>query len=86
MAKTTDHHPAIAEQNISEKKITLTIDGKVLTVPEGTTIMQAAAKLAINIPHICYHPRLHLEGSCRVCLVEVEGLRNPVPSCSYPVF
>lgn len=48
--------------------------------------MQAAKKLAINIPHICYHPRLHLEGSCRVCLVEVEGLRNPVPSCSYPVF
>ena len=86
MTKTTDHHSALAEQKAPKKEITLTIDGLPLTVPEGTTIMQAAAKLAINIPHICYHPRLHLEGSCRVCLVEVEGLRNPVPSCSYPVF
>ncbi len=86
MTKTTDQHPALAEEKKPTKKITLTIDGRALTVPEGTTIMQAAQKLAINIPHICYHPRLHLEGSCRVCLVEVEGLRNPVPSCSYPVF
>ncbi len=68
------------------KKITLTIDGHALTVPEGTTVMQAAEKLAIRIPRLCYHPRLHLEGSCRVCLVEVEGVRNPVASCSYPVF
>ncbi len=86
MTKTTEQHPATAHDKAPKKKITLTIDGQALTVPEGTTIMQAAKKLAINIPHICYHPRLHLEGSCRVCLVEVEGLRNPVPSCSYPVY
>ena len=86
MTKTTQHHPALAEADKKTKKITLTIDGRALTVPEDTTIMQAARKLAINIPHICYHPRLHLEGSCRVCLVDVEGMRNPVPSCSYPVF
>jgi NADP-reducing hydrogenase subunit HndD len=83
---TTEHHPALAEHEKVAKKITLTIDGHALTVPEGTTIMQAAQKLAIHIPHLCYHPRLHLEGSCRVCLVEVEGVRNPVASCSYPVF
>lgn len=68
------------------KKVTLTIDGHALTVPEGTTIMQAAEKLAIRIPRLCYHPRLHLEGSCRVCLVEVEGQRRPVASCSFPVY
>ena len=67
-----------------ENQITLTIDGHQLTVPEGTTIMQAAERLAIRIPRLCYHPRLHLEGSCRVCLVEVDGMRNPVASCSYP--
>jgi len=86
MARTTEHHPAIAEHEKTARKVTLTIDGNALTVPEGTTIMQAAQRLAIHIPHICYHPRLHVEGSCRVCLVEVEGMRNPVPSCSYPVF
>ncbi len=86
MTKTTDHHPSLTEETKTPKKITLTIDGRALTVPEGTTIMQAAERLAIRIPRICYHPRLHLEGSCRVCLVEVEGQRNPVPSCSYPVY
>ncbi len=70
----------------TQKKVTLTIDGHVLTVSEGTTVMQAAEKLAIRIPRLCYHPRLHLEGSCRVCLVEVEGQRNPVASCSFPVY
>ena len=68
-----------------DKKVTLSIDGHALSVPEGTTVMQAAEKLAIHIPRLCYHPRLHLEGSCRVCLVEVEGMRNPVASCSFPV-
>jgi len=68
------------------KKVTLTIDGHPLTVAEGTTVMQAAEKLAIHIPRLCYHPRLHLEGSCRVCLVLVEGQRNPVASCSFPVY
>lgn len=86
MTQKTDQNTAVAEHDTQKKKITLTIDGQALTVPEGTTIMQAAKKLAIHIPHICYHPQLHLEGSCRVCLVEVEGMRNPVPSCSYPVF
>ena len=76
----------IMETAQQTKRITLTIDGHALTVPEGTTVMQAAEKLAIRIPRLCYHPRLHLEGSCRVCLVEVEGIRNPVASCSYPVF
>jgi len=66
--------------------ITLTIDDQPITVPAGTTVMQAADKLAIRIPRLCYHPRLHLEGSCRVCLVEIEGFSRPMASCSFPVF
>ncbi|MHB9038555.1 MAG: NADH-dependent [FeFe] hydrogenase, group A6 [Armatimonadota bacterium] len=67
------------------KTITLTIDGHQVTVPEGTTVMQAAETLAIRIPRLCYHPRLHLEGSCRVCLVEIEGFSRPMASCTHPV-
>ncbi len=69
---------------MSDGNVSLNIDGHDVTVPSGTTVMQAAEKLAIHIPRLCYHPRLHLEGSCRVCLVEVDGMRNPVASCSYP--
>ncbi|MGB4727789.1 MAG: 2Fe-2S iron-sulfur cluster-binding protein, partial [Thermogutta sp.] len=54
------------------KKITLTIDGNQVTVPEGTTIMQAAEQIGIRIPRLCYHPDLSLAGSCRVCIVEVK--------------
>ncbi len=81
----TQHHPSLAEKEKQKKNVTLTIDGKTVTVPKSTTILQAARKIEIHIPHICYHPRLHMEGACRVCLVEVEGMRNPVTSCSYPV-
>lgn len=71
---------------MTDKQITLTIDGQQITVPEGTTVMQAAEKLAIRIPRLCYHPRLHMEGSCRVCLVEIDGFRRPMASCTFPVF
>ncbi|MBC7286472.1 MAG: (2Fe-2S)-binding protein, partial [Armatimonadetes bacterium] len=65
--------------------VALTIDGLHVRVPEGTTIMEAAARVGIQIPKLCYHPKLSIQGSCRVCIVEVEGLRNLVASCSYPV-
>ena len=67
-------------------EITLTIDGRVVSVPPGTTVFHAARRLGIDIPHLCYDPALGLEptGSCRLCLVEVEGGRRPVPSCSHP--
>ncbi len=70
---------------MADEKVTLTIDGHTVKVPKGTTVMQAAETLAIRIPRLCYHPRLHLEGSCRVCLVDAEGMRNPIASCSFPV-
>lgn len=64
--------------------ITLNIDGHDVSVPAGSTIMQAAEKLAIEIPHFCYHKRLSIAGNCRMCLVEVEGAPKPVASCHWP--
>ena len=65
--------------------VTLTIDGIQLTVPEDTTIMQAADSIGIHIPRLCYHPELSIAGACRVCIVEVEGARNLPASCCFPV-
>ena len=69
----------------SEKKVTLWIDGVKVTVPEKTTLLQAAASSNIDVPSLCYHPDLSVIGACRGCVVEVEGQRNPVASCSFPV-
>ena len=64
---------------------TLTIDGKEITVEPETTILKAAERLGIFIPHYCYHPSLSVVGSCRVCFVEIEGSPKLCPSCSTPV-
>ena len=70
--------------------IRITIDGKVLEVPAGTTILDAARKLNIQIPTLC-HLDLHdtkmvnKAASCRICVVEVEGRRNLAPYCATPV-
>ena len=69
----------------TDKEVTLTIDGVVTKAPSNATIMEAADAIGINIPRLCYHPHLSIAGACRVCLVEVEGMRNPVASCAYPV-
>ncbi|MEW5794033.1 MAG: molybdopterin-dependent oxidoreductase [Bacillota bacterium] len=61
--------------------ITLTIDGREITVAPGTTIIEAAAAVGIDIPHLCYCPGLKSTGSCRLCIVEIEGLRSPVVAC-----
>ena len=62
---------------IIEKKVKLTIDGQEVSVPEGTTILEAARKLGIKIPTLCYHPALSPIGSCRICVVEIEGVDRP---------
>lgn len=61
--------------------INLTIDGINIEVPEGTTILQAAAKLNIDIPTLCYLKEINEIGDCRMCLVEVEGKRGFATSC-----
>ncbi len=63
----------------------LTIDGREVEVEAGTTIMQAADLLGIEIPRFCYHERLAIAGNCRMCLVEVEKSPKPVASCAMPV-
>lgn len=61
--------------------ITLTIDGQELSVAPGTTVLAAALEAGIDVPRLCQHPELKPSGGCRLCLVEVEGRPNPVPSC-----
>jgi NADH-quinone oxidoreductase subunit G len=65
--------------------VTLTIDGEQVTVPEETTIMDAAKKVNVRIPRLCYLQGLTPYGSCGVCVVEVEGERTITRSCVRPV-
>lgn len=62
-------------------QINLTIDGMELSVPKGTTILQAAKELKIEIPTLCFMQGVHEPGSCRICVVEVEGWRGLHPAC-----
>lgn len=62
--------------------VTLTIDGKEVTVPQGTTVYQASKQLGIEIPIFCYLDRLPPFGACRVCMVEVEKMGKPQTSCT----
>ncbi|MDD2429979.1 MAG: NADH-dependent [FeFe] hydrogenase, group A6 [Eubacteriales bacterium] len=64
--------------------IKLTIDGLPVEVEEGATLLEAATKLDIHIPTLCYHPDQNVKANCRICLVEMEGNKLLVPSCSYP--
>ena len=61
--------------------IHLTINQKPVTVPEGTTILEAARSAGIEIPSLCYLKDVHRFGSCRICVVEVEGMRTLQASC-----
>jgi NADH-quinone oxidoreductase subunit G len=65
--------------------VTLTVDGKEITVPRGTLIIRAAEQLGIEIPRFCDHPLLDPIGACRQCYVEVEGQRKLLTSCTSPV-
>jgi NADH-quinone oxidoreductase subunit G len=62
--------------------VTLTIDGRQLTVPKGKTVLQAAIEHGIKLPYYCYHPGLPIDGSCRVCLVKIEKMPKLQTSCS----
>ena len=61
--------------------VTLTIDGDSVTVPAGTTILKAAEQLGRQVPTICYHDHCTANGLCRICVVEVEGVRPLLPAC-----
>ncbi len=68
----------------SEKTVTLTIDGQEITVPEGTSVMRAAALLGSKIPKLCATDQLEAFGSCRLCLVQIEGMKGLPASCTTP--
>ncbi len=61
---------------------TLTIDGREVTVPEGTTILEAARSMGIAVPTLCWYPKLPIVGNCRICLVSVEGSPKLIASCA----
>ena len=65
--------------------VKLTINGQETSVPAGTTVLQAAQALGIEVSHFCYHERLMIAGNCRMCLVEQERAPKPIASCAMPV-
>jgi formate dehydrogenase alpha subunit len=68
-----------------ERMVTLTIDGVQVSVPSGTTIVDAAAKAGIKIPTLCNNKRLMPYGACRICVVQQKGRKNLTPACFTPV-
>lgn len=69
----------------THKMINLTIDGINVSVEEGTSILEAARKVNIDIPTLCFLKEINEVGNCRMCLVEIEGVRGYKTSCVYPV-
>ncbi len=65
--------------------INIEIDGKPVSVPKGSTIMDGAKQIGVYIPHFCYHKKLSIAANCRMCLVQVEKAPKPLPACATPV-
>ena len=61
------------------------LDGKQLSAPEGTTIIEAADEAGVYIPRFCYHKKLSIAANCRMCLIEVEKSGKPLPACATPI-
>ncbi len=70
---------------VSETLVTLEVDGVPVTVPEGTSVMRAAAEVGLNVPKLCATDSLEAFGSCRLCVVEIDGMRGTPASCTTPV-
>ena len=65
--------------------VEIELDGQKVEVPPGSMVMHAAEKAGTYIPHFCYHKKLSIAASCRMCLVEVEKAPKPLPACATPV-
>ena len=74
-----------ADSPLGDMMVKLTIDNKIIEVSEGTTVLDAAKMLNIEIPTLCRHPKLTPFGGCRLCIVEVKGAPRPLTSCTTPV-
>ena len=66
------------------RNINITIDGIEISVPQGSTVLQACEAAGAEIPRFCYHEKLSVAGNCRMCLVEMERSPKPVASCAMP--
>ncbi|CAG0921577.1 unnamed protein product [Notodromas monacha] len=75
----------LSVSSVNHEKIEVFIDDKPVMVEPGTTVLQAAAMVGVEIPRFCYHDRLSVAGNCRMCLVEVEKSVKPVAACAMPV-
>ncbi|THH09000.1 hypothetical protein EW145_g2326 [Phellinidium pouzarii] len=75
---------SFASTSSRQADITLTVDGKEVTVPQGSALIQACEAAGSPVPRFCYHDRLAIAGNCRMCLVEVERAPKPVASCAMP--
>ena len=74
--------PETCSQETMSVQVKLTIDGTPVSVAAGSTILQAAQTAGIHVPTLCYLKERSAISSCRVCVVDVEGLDTPVPACS----
>ena len=81
MTQTADTGEKVTEPEL----VTLTIDGTEVSVPKGTLVIRAAELIGVQIPRFCDHPLLDPVGACRQCIVEIEGQRKPMASCTIPV-
>lgn len=75
---------ATVEQTHTDQ-VTLEIDGRSVTAPRGSMIIEAADRIGIDIPRFCYHKKLTIAANCRMCLVDVEKAPKPLPACATPV-
>src|SRR5689334_24352780 len=67
------------------EKVTITVDGRAVEVPKGELLIKAAQEHGTYIPRFCWHERMKPVGMCRMCLVEVDGVRGLPPACTTPV-
>jgi len=77
----SSRQPRNQPQQLTAKSVTLSVDGKPVTVPDGTTVLQACEQAGSPVPFYCYHPGLSIAGNCRICLVEIEGTPKLQISC-----
>ena len=73
------------EMERAVEMVKIEVNGIALEAPKGSMIIEATDKVGIEIPRFCYHPKLSISASCRMCLVDVEKMPKPVPACATPV-
>ena len=65
--------------------VTITVDGKKVTAPAGTLLIEACKSVGIEVPSFCYYPNLSLQGACRMCLVRIEKMPKLQTACTVPI-